>query len=197
MIGGRKMENKNLDSYGYLLNCPNEMLGYVNKIMNDKQAPINWNKFNICDYFYTEKYAYKCVIADHPMKRIVFVTKDEYDFNYKYKLKNNGNLVQKLNWDMPFIKNQCMFVYAEADLDSNQKMQEPLQKLYQYENQPDMRKKIREYISELDTEINRCENELQKYYKSNGDIGVISMQNRIQVLIEVKNDLLGRMEEVV
>lgn len=22
---------------------------------------------------------------------------------------------------MPFIKNQCMFVYAEADLDSNQK----------------------------------------------------------------------------
>ena len=34
------------------------------------------------------------------------------------------NLVQKLNWDMPFIKNQCMFVYAEADLDSNQKMQD-------------------------------------------------------------------------
>ena len=105
---------------------------------------------------------------------------------------------------MPFIKNQCMFVYAEADLDSNQKsveanqeMQEPLEKLYQYENQPDMREKIREYINELDTEINRCENELQKYYKSNGDIGVISMQNRIQVLIEVKNDLLGRLKEVI
>jgi hypothetical protein len=106
-------------------------------------------------------------------------------------------LIQKLNWNMPFIKNQCMFVYAEADLDSNQKMQEPLQKLYQYENQPDMREKIREYIGELDMEINRCENELQKYYKSNGDIGVISMQNRIQVLIEVKNDLLGRLEEVI
>lgn len=98
---------------------------------------------------------------------------------------------------MPFIKNQCMFVYAEADLDSNQKMQEPLQKLYQYENQPDMREKIREYINELDREIGRCENELQKYYKSNGDIGVISMQNRIQVLIEVKNDLLERLEEVI
>nr|DAE30627.1 MAG TPA: Protein of unknown function (DUF1192) [virus sp. ctiha2]DAL62293.1 MAG TPA_asm: Protein of unknown function (DUF1192) [Caudoviricetes sp.] len=108
-----------------------------------------------------------------------------------------GKLIQKLNWNMPFIKNQCMFVYAEADLDSNQKMQEPLQKLYQYENQPDMREKIREYIGELDMEINRCENELQKYYKSNGDIGVISMQNRIQVLIEVKNDLLGRLEEVI
>ena len=108
-----------------------------------------------------------------------------------------GKLIQKLNWNMPFIKNQCMFVYAEADLDSNQKMQESLQKLYQYENQPDMREKIREYIGELDMEINRCENELQKYYKSNGDIGVISMQNRIQVLIEVKNDLLGRLEEVI
>lgn len=105
--------------------------------------------------------------------------------------------VQNLNWDMSFIKNQCMFVYAEADLVSNRKMQEPLQKLYQYENQPDMREKIREYISELDTEIDRCENELQKYYKGNGDIGVISMQNRIQVLIEVKNDLLGRLEEVI
>lgn len=64
-------------------------------------------------------------------------------------------------------------------------------------DKPDMREKIREYINELDTEIDRCENELQKYYKSNGDIGVISMQNRIQVLIEVKNDLLGRLEEVV
>ena len=56
---------------------------------------------------------------------------------------------------------------------------------------------MKEYINELDTEINRCENELQKYYKSNGDIGVISMQNRIQILIEVKNDLLGRLEEVI
>lgn len=64
-------------------------------------------------------------------------------------------------------------------------------------DKPDMREKIREYINELDTEIDRCENELQKYYKSNGDIGVISMQNRIQVLIEVKNDLLGRLEEVI
>lgn len=64
---------------------------------------------------------------------------------------------------MPFIKNQCMFVYADADLDSNQKMQEPLQKLYQYENQPDMREKIREYINELDTEIGRLEDLLKKY----------------------------------
>lgn len=94
---------------------------------------------------------------------------------------------------MPFIKNQCMFVYAEADLDSNQKMQEPLQKLYQYENQPDMREKIREYINELDTEIDRLKN-LLKNTDSPYDLQI---KGRLSAIIEVKNDLLGRMEEVV
>lgn len=106
------------------------------------------------------------------------------------------NLVQKLNWDMPFIKNQCMFVYAEADLDSNQKMQEPLQKLYQYENQPDMREKIREYISELDIEIERLENGLEKFTYSEM-CTVVAIKSRLQTIIEVKNDLLGRLEEVI
>ena len=103
-------------------------------------------------------------------------------------------LVQKLNWEMPFIKNQCMFVYAEADLDSNQKMQEPLQKLYQYENHPDMREKVREYIDELDIEIKRVEGEIvntdDKCYEAR-------MMSRIDALIEVRNDLLGRLEEVI
>lgn len=106
-------------------------------------------------------------------------------------------LVQIVNWNLPNSPSYQMYMYGEADMESNKQMQKPLEKLYQYENQPDMREKIREYINELDTEINRCENELQKYYKSNGDIGVISMQNRIQILIEVKNDLLGRLKEVI
>lgn len=95
---------------------------------------------------------------------------------------------------MPLIKNQCMFVYAEADLDSNQKMQEPLQKLYQYENQPDMREKVKEYINELDTEIKRVEGEIvntdDKYYEAR-------MMSRIDALTEVRNDLFGRLEEVI
>lgn len=94
---------------------------------------------------------------------------------------------------MPFIKNQCMFVYADADLDSNQKMQEPLQKLYQYENKPDMREKIREYISELDIEIDRLKN-LLKNTDSPYDLQI---KGRLNAIIEVKNDLLGRMEEVI
>ena len=92
---------------------------------------------------------------------------------------------------MPFIKNQCMFVYAEADLDSNQKMQEPLQKLYQYENQPDMR--VKEYINELDTEIDRLE-DLLKNTDSPYDLQI---KGRLNAIIEVKNDLLGRLEEVI
>ena len=99
---------------------------------------------------------------------------------------------------MPFIKNQCMFVYAEADLDSNQKMQEPLQKLYQYENQPDMREKIREYINELGTEIDRLESDLEKQMTDNVEAcEVTATEPRLNAIIEVKNDLLGRMEEVV
>lgn len=99
---------------------------------------------------------------------------------------------------MSFIKNQCMFVYAEADLDSNQKMQEPLQKLYQYENQPDIREKIREYINELDREIGRLESDLEKQMTYNVEAcEVSSTESRLNTIIEVKNDLLGRLEEVI
>lgn len=108
------------------------------------------------------------------------------------------NLVQKLNWDMPFIKNQCIFVYADADLDSNQKMQEPLQKLYQYENQPDMREKVKEYINELDTEIGRLESDLEKQMTYNVEACEVSeTESRLNAMIEVKNDLLGRLDEVI
>lgn len=105
-----------------------------------------------------------------------------------------GKLIQKLNWNMPFIKNQCMFVYAEADLDSNQKMQEPLQKLYQYENQPDMREKVVEYIGELEMEIDRCEqciidNGIEAETTNN------MLLARCETLHEIIGDLKGRLEE--
>lgn len=32
-----------------------------------------------------------------------------------------NKLVQKINWDLPSVEGQCLFVYAEADFDSNQK----------------------------------------------------------------------------
>lgn len=105
-----------------------------------------------------------------------------------------NKLVQKINWDLPSVEGQCLFVYAEADFDSNQKMQEPLQKLYQYENQPDMREKIKEYIGELDMEIERLENGLEKFTYSEM-CTVVAIKSRLQTIIKVKNDLLRRLEE--
>ncbi|RHG19998.1 hypothetical protein DW272_01985 [Blautia obeum] len=51
---------------------------------------------------------------------------------------------------------------AKLILKQNKAMQEPLEKLYQYDNQPNMRKKIKEYIRELETEIKRIEDHLEE-----------------------------------
>lgn len=56
-----------------------------------------------------------------------------------------------------------------------------------------MRDKVREYIGELDTEINRL-NGLLKNTDSPYDLQI---KGRLNALIEVKNDLLGRLEEVI
>ena len=65
-------------------------------------------------------------------------------------------LVQHIKMDVPGFPKQGLYCYGEASFETNQAMQEPLEKLYKYENQPDMRGKIREYISELDAEYDRC-----------------------------------------
>jgi|GEM_PF-1890644 hypothetical protein len=123
-------------------------------------------------------------------------------------------LVQKVNYNLPNSPAQQLYMYGEASVEANHAMQEPLQKLYQYENQPDMREKIREYIDELDTEIKRCESELilinssytQSCEPKNPQVGEVwighsdnkyELQSRINALIEVKNDLLGRLKEVI
>ena len=147
------MENKNLDSYGYLLNCPDEMLGNVNKTMNDKRAIIKWNNFNVGDVFYTEN-IYRCVMVDHVMKRIMFVTEEEY--KNEFELKYNSKKYKK----------------------------------------PDMREKVKEYIGELDTEIKRLEVQLEEHMDDEACI-VTGIESRLNAIIEVKNDLLGRLEEVI
>ena len=104
-----------------------------------------------------------------------------------------GKLVQKVKWALPGSPVQEMYMYGEASVEANQEMQEPLEILYQYENQPDMREKIREYIGELDTEIDRLEG-LLKNTDSPYDLQI---KGRLNAIIEVKNDLLGRLEEVI
>lgn len=68
-----------------------------------------------------------------------------------------SKLIQKIKWGVDNTKID-MYVYGEADFSSNLAMQEPLEKLYQYENQPDIREKIKEYIGELEIEIDQLEN---------------------------------------
>lgn len=56
-----------------------------------------------------------------------------------------------------------------------------------------MRDKVREYIGELDTEIDRLDG-LLKNTDSPYDLQI---KGRLNALIEVKNDLLRRLEEVI
>lgn len=107
-----------------------------------------------------------------------------------------SRLVQKVDWDMPNSKPCQMYMYGEASFEANQQMQEPLEKLYQYENKLDMREKIKEYISELDTEIKRLEVQLEEHMDDEAGI-VTGIESRINTLIDVKNDLRGRLEEVI
>ena len=59
-----------------------------------------------------------------------------------------------------------------------------------YKELPDMRMKIKEYISELDAEIERCELILR-------NTNDLIAESRLETLIEVKNDLQGRLNELV
>ena len=103
-----------------------------------------------------------------------------------------NKLVQHIKMDMPGFPKQDLYCYGEASFEANQAMQEPLEKLYNYENQPDMREKIKEYISELDVEIERC----HKLAEQNMNVTELMMV-RTETLTEVKNDLQGRLEELV
>ena len=108
-----------------------------------------------------------------------------------------SKLIQHINMDIPNFPKEGIYCYGEASFESNQAMQEPLEKLYKYENQPDMREKVKEYISELDVEIDRC----NKFAEQN--IGLLNpipeqmMLGRARILTEVKNDLQSRLNELI
>lgn len=113
-------------------------------------------------------------------------------------------LVQHIKMDMQGFPKQGLYCYGEASFEANQDMQEPLEKLYKYENQPDMREKVREYISELDVEIDRCIDESESIIAAIGyydekpmSTNYIRLEERAKVLGEVKNDLQGRLNELI
>ena len=113
-------------------------------------------------------------------------------------------LVKHIKMDMSGFPKQGLYCYGEASFEANQLMQEPLEKLYKYENQPDMREKIREYIDELDAEYDRCTDQAESILAAIGDydekpmpLNYIKLVERAEVLMEVKNDLQSRLDELI
>ena len=69
---------------------------------------------------------------------------------------------------------------------------------------PNMREKVKEYISELDVEIERCVDEAESILAAIGDYdenpmptNYIRLEEKTKVLGEVKNDLQGRLDELI
>lgn len=60
-----------------------------------------------------------------------------------------------------------------------------------------MRKKVKEYISELEVEIKRCTKIAEQNINDNTTTLAEMIFARMQTLTEVKNDLQGRLEELV
>lgn len=88
--------------------------------------------------------------------------------------------------------NMEMYMYGDASVEANKEMQEPLAKLYKYENQPNMREVIRESVDKLDNKIKRCEAEIVNTKDVNYEA---RMMARLDALTEVRNDLLEKMGE--
>ena len=59
-----------------------------------------------------------------------------------------------------------------------------------------MREKIMEYIDELDFEIDRCMAQIQEFI-DNDPYQMNAMRIRMNTLVEVKNDLKSRLEELI
>ena len=113
-------------------------------------------------------------------------------------------LVHHIKLDISGFPKQGLYCYGEASFEANQAMQEPLEKLYKYENQPDMREKVREYIDELDAEYDRCMDQAESILAAIGDydekpmpLNYIKLVERAEVLNEVKNDLESRLDELI
>ena len=60
----------------------------------------------------------------------------------------------------------------------------------------DVREKVKEYIGELDTEYDRCMDWIEEHMDSEA-CQVSAMEMRAKTLMEVKNDLQSRLEELV
>lgn len=104
--------------------------------------------------------------------------------------------------DAVFILSEIVRKYHEAKKDSERiNLPRPrLIKVYELvieaAKKVNMREKIREYISELDTEYGRCMEWVEEHMDGEA-CQVSAMEMRAKTLMEIKNDLKSRLEELV
>ena len=104
--------------------------------------------------------------------------------------------------DAVFILSEPVRKYHEAKSDKERinlprpRMIKAYELLIDKVNQPDMREKVREYISELDVEYDRCMDWIEEHMDGEA-CQVSAMEMRAKTLMEVKNDLENRLEELV
>ena len=104
--------------------------------------------------------------------------------------------------DAVFILSEIVRKYHEAKKDSERiNLPRPrLIKVYELvieaAKKVNMREKIREYISGLDAEYDRCMTWIEEHMDGEA-CQVSAMEMRAKTLMEVKNDLQGRLDELV
>lgn len=89
-----------------------------------------------------------------------------------------SKLIQKVKWNLDG-SNTEMYMYGEADFEANKAMQEPLEKLYQYENQL-IKNELKEYKNKIfEAILEHFENP----YCARTDAGEVIYQREIIELI--------------
>ena len=81
---------------------------------------------------------------------------DKYDVKFSdtanepIVCEHDKKMVQHIKMDMPGFPKQGLYCYGAASFEANQVMQEQLEKLYNYENQPDWREILMSREEKLD-----------------------------------------------
>ena len=104
--------------------------------------------------------------------------------------------------DAVFILSESVRKYHEAKNDRERTNLPRARIIKAYEimlnivKQPDMKEKVKEYIGELDAEYDRCMDWIEEHMDSEA-CQVSAMEMRAKTLMEIKNDLESRLEELV
>ena len=145
----------------------------------------------------------KYIEADLKVGFVYDLTYEYYNDTYTYCfviLKREGNIYYIAEYYNRFYqyKEECLgdcWVKCDVKEELGVDIEEWRTKKI-YNKIPDMREKVKEYIDELDTEYDRCMDWIEEHMDGEA-CQVSAMEMRAKTLMEVKNDLDSRLEELV